>query len=117
MFDSIFDFVRITTNVRGIPYLRTIGVTVGTESVDFALPFRSLPEIGEVNISIADAIPADATGTLPVRFTMGGVTRNLTFFGGANVTAADLAGTGTIKVFRDWYTGTFQLYSPLAPTA
>lgn len=73
--------------------------------------------MGYLTINIADAIPADATGTLPVRFTLNGGTRNLTFFGGSNVTAADLAGTGTIVVFYDFYSGSLQIVSPLAPTA
>lgn len=71
--------------------------------------------MGYLTINIADAIPADATGTLPVRFTLNGGTRNLTFFGGSNVTAADLAGTGTIVVFYDFYSGSLQIVSQLAP--
>ena len=113
----MFGSVNITTNVNGVPYLRTSSVTVGTDTVDFALGFRRIPPIGEITINIANAIPADATGTLPVRFTLNGNSRNLTFFGGANATAADLVGTGVIKVWYDWYSGTLQLVSPLAPTA
>lgn len=109
--------VNITTNTNGIAYLRTTGVTVGTDTVDFALGFRRIPPIGYLTLNIADAIPDDATGTLPVRFTLNGNTRNLTFFGGTNVTAADLSGTGIITVFHDWYSGVLQLVSPLAPTA
>lgn len=108
---------RISTNGNGIIYLRTTGVTVGTDSVDFSLGFRPIYPMGYLTINIADAIPADATGTLPVRFTLNGGTRNLTFFGGTSVTATDLAGTGTIVVFYDFYAGTLQLVSPLAPTA
>ncbi len=107
----------VNTNVNGTPYLRTNSVTVGTDTVDFALGFRRIPLIGYLTVNIADAIPADATGTLPVRLTLNGNTRNLTFFGGTNVTAADLAGTGIITVFYDWYNGILQLVSPLAPTA
>lgn len=107
--------VNVTTNVNGVPYLSTNGVTVGEESVDFALGFRRIPKIGSVVIRITSAIPADATGTLPVRFTLNGNTRNLTFFGGNNVTAADLAGAGVIEVWFDWFNGIFQLISPLAP--
>lgn len=102
---------RISTNVNGIIYLRTTGVTVGTESVDFALGFRPISPMGYLTINIADAIPADATATLPVRFTLNGSTRALTFFGGDPVTAADLEGTGIITVFHDWYSGTLQLIS------
>lgn len=106
-----------STNINGIPYLRTNSVTVGTDTVDFALGFRRIPLVGHLTVNIADAIPTDATGTLPVRLTLNGNTRNLTFFGGTNVTAADLAGTGIITVFYDWFSGTLQLTSPLAPTA
>jgi hypothetical protein len=68
-------------------------------------------------VNIADAIPTGTTGTLPVRLTLNGSTRNLTFFGGTNVTAADLTGTGVVTIFYDWYNGILQLTSPLAPTA
>ena len=108
---------RINTNENGVPYLRTTGVTVGTEAVDFALGFRPIDPIGYITINIANAIPDGATGTLPVRFTLNGTTRVLTNFGGGAVTAADLVGTGIIKVFHNFYTGTLQLVSPLAPTA
>lgn len=113
----MFGWVNINTNVNGTAYLRTQGVTVGTDTVDFALGFRKISPMGYLTINVADAIPADATGTLPVRFTLNGASRNLTFFGGTNVTAADLAGTGVIEVFHDWYSGILQLMSPLAPTA
>ena len=113
----MFGWVNINTNVNGIAYLRTQSVTVGTDSVDFGLGFRRISPMGYLTINVADAIPADATGTLPVRFTLNGTPRNLTFFGGDNVTVADLEGTGVIEVFHDWYSGVLQLMSPLAPTA
>ena len=89
----------------------------GFAFVDFALGFRPIDPIGDLTINIANAIPDGATGTLPVRFTLNGSTRVLTNFGGTAVTAADLVGTGIIKVFHNFYTGTLQLVSPLAPTA
>ncbi len=107
--------VNVTTNVNGIPYLSTNGISVTEESVDFALGFRRIPKVGAVVIRIAAAIPDGTTGTLPVRFTLNGNTRNLTFFGGTNVTAADLAGAGVIVAWYDWFNGIFQLISPLAP--
>lgn len=113
----MFGCVNITTNVNGTPYLRTSSVTVGTETVDFALGFRRIPAVGYLTVNIADAIPTGTTGTLPVRFTLNGNTRALTFFGGTPVTAADLAGTGIITIFYDWYNGILQLVSPAAPTA
>lgn len=107
--------VNVTTNVSGVPYLSTNGVSVTEASVDFALGFRRIPKVGEVAIRITNAIPDGTTGTLPVRFTLNGNTRNLTFFGGTNVTAADLVGAGVIEVWYDWFNGIFQLVSPLAP--
>lgn len=105
------------TNVNGVPYLRTDGVTVGTDTVDFALGFRRISPVGYLTVNIAELIPTGTTGTLPVRLTLNGNSRNLTFFGGTNVTVADIAGTGIITVFYDWFSGTLQLVSPLAPTA
>ena len=109
--------MNVTTNVNGIPYLRTTNVTVGTDTVDFALGFRRIPAVGYITVNIADAIPTGTTGTLPVRFTLNGNTRNLTFFGGDNVTAADVAGTGVITIFYDWYSGLLQTVSLAAPAA
>ena len=107
--------INVTTNVTGTPYLSTNGISVTEETVDFSLGFRRIPKIGEVAIRITSAIPEGTTGTLPVRFTLNGNSRNLTFFGGTNVTAADLTGAGVIKVWYDWFNGIFQLVSPLAP--
>lgn len=107
--------VNVTTNVNGIPYLATNGLTVTEESVDFALGFRRIPKISKVAIRIASAIPEGTTDTLPVRFTLNGSTRVLTFFGGNHVTVADLVGAGVIEVWYDWFNGIFQLTSVLPP--
>lgn len=109
----MFGCINVTTNVNGIPYLRTNGVTVGTDSVDFALGFRRIPPVGYLTINIANAIPDGTTGTLPVRITLNGQTRAITSFGGVAVTAADLTGAGVIQVFYDWYNGILQLTSPI----
>ena len=103
----------ITTNTRGIPYLATTGVTVGSDAVDFTLGFRSIPRVGYITIRISDAIPSGTTGTLPVRFTLNGQTRALTSFGGVAVTAADLTEAGVITVFYDWFNGILQTVSPI----
>lgn len=108
----MFGFVSVTSNVNGIPYLRTTGVSVGTETVDFSLGFRRIPPVGYITVNIADVIPSGTTGTLPVRFTLNGNTRNLTFFGGDSVTAADLTGTGIITIFYNFFDGILQLISP-----
>lgn len=105
--------VNVTTNATGVPYFTTTGVTVGTDNVDFALGFRSIPRVGYLTIRIAEAIPTGTTGTLPVRFTLNGQTRALTSFGGVAVTAADLAGAGVLTVFYDWFNGLLQTVSPI----
>jgi hypothetical protein len=50
-----------------------------------------------------------------VTLTLNGNTRQLTFFGGSNVTVADLTGTGVLMVFNDKYNGILQLLSTPAP--
>ena len=107
---------RVYTNTFGVPYLRTRGVRVSDEAVDYALGFGRIDPVGQILINVADAIPEGTTGTLPVRFTMNGTTRTLTYYGDAAVTAADLVGTGDIEVSHNFFTGTLQLLSPLAPS-
>jgi len=110
----MFDCVAVTSNVNGIPLLRTTGVSVGTDAVDFSLGFRRIPPVGFLTINVAEAVPTGTTGTLPIRFTLNGSTRALTYFGGNSVTAADLASTGIILVWYNWYDGTLQLVAPTA---
>lgn len=98
-------------------YLRTTGVTVTDETVDFTLGFRRIPQVGYLTIHIADAIPTGTTETFPIRFTLNGQTRTLNYFGGSAVTAADITGTGIITVFYNFFTGTLQLISVLPPAA
>ena len=109
----MFGCVKITTNASGVPYLRTNGVTVGSDAVDFALGFREIPPVGYLTVNVTEAIPQGTTGTLPVRLTLNGQTRALTTFGGVAVTAADLTGAGVITIFYDWYNGLLQIVSPI----
>lgn len=106
---------NVTTNVNGVPYLSTTGVTATEESVNFSLGFRSVQPVGYLTIRIANAIPADTTATLPVTITLNGVTRALTLFNGTPVTVADVTGTGIIVVFNDKFNGILQMIS--APAA
>ena len=104
--------IPIITNSRGVPYFTTQHVTVGTAAVDFALgTFRGLPPAGYITIRIANEIPTGTTGTLPVTFTLNGIARNLTLFGGGSATVADLTGTGIILIFNDNENGILQLVS------
>lgn len=104
---------NVTTNaVEGIPYIKVSNVTVTDTAVDFALGFRSIAPVGYFTIRVANAIPTGTTGTLPVTLTLNGVTRNLTYFNGTPVTAADIVGTGVLMVFNDRFNGILSLMSP-----
>ena len=104
---------NITTNVSGVPYLSTTNVTVTDTAVDFALGFRRISPVGYFTVRIENAIPEGTTGTLPVTLTLNGVTRALTSFNGAPVTAADITGTGIVTVFNDRFNGILQITSAL----
>jgi hypothetical protein len=61
-------------------------------------------------VQLAQAIPDGTTTTLPVVFTTeGGNPANLTTYDGANVTVADIAGTGIYLVWVDTQSGVVQL--------
>lgn len=109
----MFGTPNVTTNTRGIPYLRSSGVTVNDDSVDFALGFRRVYP-GHITVGVANAIPAGTTDTLPVRLVVGGEAKPLVTFGGTPVTVADISGTGVIDVLYDPFTGAIQLMSPLS---
>ena len=102
---------NITTNAGGVPYISNTNVTVGTEAVDVALGFRRIQPIGYFTVHMENAIPSDATTTLPVTLTMNGVTRNLTLPNGAAATVADLLATNVFLVFNDRFNGILALMS------
>ena len=101
----------LATNAGGIPYIVSTNTTVGTETVDIALPFRRIQPVGYLTIIIDTVIPADTTTTLPVTITMNGTTRNLTLPNGTNVTAAELLNVSVITVFNDRVRGLLTLMS------
>ena len=97
----------INVNQSGIPALRSLSVTVGTNDVRFDFnnhrnvgrPFRGL-----LVINLAQVIPAGTTATLPIVFTSGGGSvAALTTFNGDPVTVADITGTG---IYLAWYEST-----------
>lgn len=104
-------FSNVTTNAGGIPYISNTNVTVGTDAVDIALGFRRIQPVGYFTIHMENAIPADATSTLPVTLTMNGVTRALTLPNGTEVTVADILATNVFLVFNDRFNGVLALMS------
>lgn len=101
----------VATNAGGIPYIVSTNTTVGTETVDIALPFRRIQPVGYITIIIDTVIPTATTTTLPVTITMNGTTRNLTLPNGTNVTAAELLNVSVITVFNDRVRGLLTLMS------
>lgn len=94
----------INVNQSGIPAIRSLSVTVGTNDVRFEFnnhrnvgrPFRGL-----LVVNLAQLIPTGTTTTLPIVFTSGGGSvAALTTFNGDPVTVADIAGTG---IYLAWY--------------
>lgn len=88
----------INVNTKGIPALRSIGVSVTATEVQFDFnnhrnvgrPFRGL-----IVINLAQAIPTGTTTTLPIVFTSTGSNRQeLVSYNGDPVTVADITGTG-----------------------
>jgi hypothetical protein len=104
---------NINVNVNGIPCLRSTAVNVTATDVRFDFNSHTnvgRPFVGLIVVQLAQAIPTGTTGTLPVLFTTeGGNPANLTTVAGANVTAADITGTGVYLVWVDSQSGVVQL--------
>lgn len=105
--------ININVNRGGIPCLRSTAVTVTATDVRF--DFNSHPNVGGpfvglVIVQLPQPIPAGTTDTLPVVFTTEtGNPANVTTFDGANITAADIAGTGIYLLWVDTQSGVVQL--------
>lgn len=102
---------NITINAGGQPYIANTNVVVGTDSVNIALGWRRIQPIGYFTIRMENAIPADATTTLPITLTLNGITRPLTLPNGAAVTVADILNTNVMLVFNDKFNGLLTLMS------
>ena len=100
-------------NINGIPTIKSQTVTVSENAVTykFAPDFDARPFRGLILVYLAEAIPDGTTTTLPIQFSMAGTTTNLTLAGGANVTAANITGTGIYLVYYDRWADTLQMLS------
>lgn len=99
-------------NRRGSAAIESTAVTVNADNVVFTFPnhsFLGLWYRGSVYINLAQAIPADTTGTLPILLQTNGVTQAVTKVGAAPLTVADLPGTGWYEFFYDKTSGTLQI--------
>ena len=98
-------------NINGIPCIKTQSVVVSDTAVTFkfAPDFDGRPFRGLILVYISEVIPEGTTTTLPIQFSMAGTTSAVTVAGGANVTVADLPGTGIYLVYFDRWADTLQL--------
>lgn len=99
-------------NRNGIATLDSSSVNVGTDAVTFTLrlPFdTNVPYRGLVLVRLNEAIPEGTTDTLPIKFSMGGFTENVTTYGGVNWTVADVAGTGIYLLYYNRYSNLLQV--------
>ena len=106
-------------NINGIPTIKTQTVTVSDTAVTFkfAPDFDGRPFRGLILVYISEAIPEGTTTTLPIQFSMAGITSNVTVAGGATVTVADLPGVGIYLVYFDRWADTLQLIGSLPAAA
>lgn len=102
---------NITINAGGQPYIANTQVTVGTESVNIALGWRRIQPIGYLTIRMENAIPSDATTTLPVTLTLNGITRPLTLPNGEAVTVADILNVSVMEILNDKWNNILALMS------
>lgn len=102
---------NITINAGGQPYIANTQVTVGTDAVNIALGWRRIQPIGYFTIRMENAIPSDATTSLPITLTLNGVTRPITLPNGTAVTVADVLGTNVMLIFNDRFNGILALMS------
>ena len=102
---------NVTINAGGQPYIANTQVNVGTEDVNIALGWRRIQPVGYLTIRMENAIPSDATTTLPVTLTLNGVTRALTLPNGTAATVADVLGTSVMLIFNDRFNGILTLMS------
>lgn len=108
----------INVNRGGIPALSSQSVTVTSTEVqysfnnhrNFGSPFRGL-----IIIRINQSIPSGTTTTLPIVFTSpGGTSTTLKGFDNADITVANLSGTGIYLCWYESQTDTLQLLTGIA---
>ena len=102
---------NITINAGGQPYIANTQVTVGNETVNIALGCRRIQPVGDFTVRMENAIPSDATTTLPVTLTLNGVTRPLTLPNGTAVTVADILNVNVMEILNDKFNGILALMS------
>lgn len=108
----------ILSCLGGVPAISSLSVNVTTTEVQFdfnnhrniGAPFRGL-----LIVRLNQAIPTGTTTTLPIVFTSGGGNpQRLTGFNGADITVAQISGTGIYLCWFEHTTNTLQLLTGIA---
>lgn len=98
-------------NRNGIPTLDSTGMSVGTEAVTYTLrsPFdANVPYRGLILVRLNEVIPDGTTTTLPIVFSLDGLTKTVNAVGGVNWTVAD-ASTGIYLLYYNRVNGILQI--------
>ena len=105
--------IYINTNKNGIPAVKSLSVNVTPTEVQFDFNnYRNIgsPFRGIIIVNLAQAIPSGTTTTLPIVFTSEGSNPiPLIGYNGADITVADIKGTGVYLVWHESQTGILQL--------
>lgn len=99
-------------NRRGSAAVGSTAVKVQTNAVVFTFKnhaFLNANYRGTVFVNLMQAIPTGTTPTLPIFFETNGTMQAVTKFGGADLTVADVAGTGVYQLWFERDTNTLQL--------
>ena len=97
------------------PYIHVVNVAMNPNAVVLSVDNSEIFPIGKFFLYVGIPLPSNK-GVLPVSISLNGNPRQMTFFGGASVTVADIDGTGVIEVFYDRDNGILQMLSTPAPT-
>lgn len=99
-------------NKRGIAEVISTSVSVSTTAVTYVFPPHSFAYTwykGLILVRLAQAIPDDTTGTLPIMLETNNASVLLTRAGGEAVTAEDITGNGVYMLYYDKGSNTLQL--------
>ena len=99
-------------NKRGIPRIESTGVNVTTTIVEYTFRnhrFLTYDFNGLVLMRLNQTIPTEAEDTATIVLNSGTGQVPLTTFNGANVTVADIPGTGIYLCYYDQTSNTIQL--------
>ena len=113
---STTNFPNNFSNLRGIPMIASVSVTVTADNVVIGIPrrtFRGLADSGILAFRLTQEIPAGGAD-LPVVFSSNEFLQMLTVVGGTPATGASITPAGTYLIWYDKCASSMQLLT-IAP--